>query len=58
MCRRDDQTEFQDLFDADTIDDAREIAMRACMKPGYTVYVYDEKRQERVMDFDDEKYRQ
>jgi hypothetical protein len=58
MCKRDDEAEFQDLFDADNIDDAQQIAIRACMRPGYTVYVYDVKLQERVMNFDDAKYRQ
>ena len=57
MCKRDDQSEFLDLFDTDAIDDARQVAIRAAMKPGYTVYVYDVTLQERVLDFDDEKHR-
>lgn len=57
MCRQDGETEYRDFFDADTIDDAREVAIRAAMRPGFTVYVYDVKLQERVMDFENEKYR-
>jgi hypothetical protein len=57
MCRFDGQEDFTDLFDADAIEDARQIAIRAAMRPGCTVYVYDGKLRERVMDFDDEKHR-
>ena len=57
MCRWDGQEEFQDMFDADTIGDAREIAIRSAMRPGCTVYVYDVKLGERVLDFDAEKHR-
>ena len=57
MCRWDGEAEFQDLFDADTIDDAREIAVRTAMRPGCTVYVYDGALGERVLDFDAPKHR-
>lgn len=57
MCRFDGQAEFQDLFDADAIEDARQIAIRAAMRPGCTVYVYDVKLEERVLDFDAPKHR-
>ena len=57
MGKQDDESEFQTLFDADSIVDAQQIAIRIAMKPFYTVYVYDTKLQERVRDFDDEKHR-
>lgn len=57
MCKRDGEADFQDLFDADAIGDAQQIAIRMAMNPCCTVYVYDVKLQERVLDFDDEKHR-
>jgi|GEM_PF-4052985 len=56
MCRMDGQEDFADLFDTDTIEDARQVAIRAAMRPGFTVFVYDVRLGERVMDFDDPRH--
>lgn len=57
LCRRDGEEDFRPLFDADTVEDARQIAIRTAMWPGCTVCVQDTVLDERVRDFDDEKYR-
>jgi hypothetical protein len=56
MCKHDSETEFTSMFEVDGIEDAKQIAIRAAMRPCYTVYVYDAKLGERVTDFDAEKY--
>lgn len=56
MCKAENELDFAPLFTVEYIDDAKAIAIRAAMRPGYTVYVYDTKLQERVLDFDDVKH--
>ena len=56
MGRMDGEEEFRELFPADDIEDARQIAIRCAMRPGYTICVYDNRLQERVKDFNDERY--
>jgi hypothetical protein len=57
MCKQGPETEFHKRFEANNIDDAKGIAVRVVMWPETTVYVFDTKLQQRVMDFDDERYR-
>lgn len=59
MC--DDQTPgrpgFRQFFETNDIQEAKEFAMRLAFFERNTVYVFDSRENQRVMDFDDPRYR-
>ena len=59
MWRRDlPDTEFVPFFETNDIYEAKDFAMRLAYEEVNIVYVYDNKRQERVRDFDNPLYRE
>ena len=59
MWRRDlPGTEFTPFFETNDIDEAKNFAMRLAYEEVNIVYVYDNKRGERVRDFDSPLYRE
>ncbi len=58
MWRHTNETEFRDFYQTDSIDEAKDFAMRLAFDETNVVYVQDEKRHEIVRDFDAEIYKQ
>ena len=59
MWRRDlPGTEFVPFFETNDIDEAKDFAMRLAFEEVNIVYVYDNKREEKVRDFDNPLYRE
>ena len=59
MWRRDlPGTAFVPFFETNDIDEAKDFAMRLAFEEVNIVYVYDNKRQEKVRDFDNPLYRE
>ena len=59
MWRRDlPGTEFAPFFETNDIDEAKDFAMRLAFEEVNIVYVYDNKREEKVRDFDNPLYRE
>ena len=52
MWRRCDEAEFQDFFQTNDLQEAKEFAMRLAFEEGNVVYVRDEQRSEIVRNFD------
>lgn len=47
---------FQQFFETEDFEEAKEFAMRLAFVGEYRVYVFDAKVNDRVRDFDDPKY--
>ena len=59
MWRRDlPGTEFVPFFETNDIDEAKDFAMHLAFEEVNIVYVYDNKREEKVRDFDNPLYRE
>lgn len=57
MWRRENEEEFRDFFQTNDIYEAKDFAMRLAFEETNVVYVEDTKLNERVRDFDAEKYK-
>ena len=58
MWRHTNETEFRDFFQTDSIDEAKDFAMRLAFDETNVVYVQDSLKEQIVRDFDDPLYRQ
>ena len=58
MLDRQDGAGFQQFFETEQFDDAKEFAMRLAFFGTHPVYVYDAKVGDRIRNFDDPKYRE
>ena len=57
MWRRENEEEFRDFFQTNDIYEAKDFAMRLAFEETNVVYVEDTKLNERVRDFEAEKYK-